>query len=105
MFDEERFREANGARRDERARLTGRQTKLTEWLAQQRDRQEAVSSLLTRVRSFLEDVQELDTRAPRRCPRRSSRPPTSTVTDSSNSSPEDSKPARSAMHAVHPRLR
>ena len=62
VLDEEEFRKANGARRDERARLTGRQTELTEWLAQQRERQEAVGSLPTRVRSFLKDVQALDTR-------------------------------------------
>ena len=62
MLDEAEFRTANEARRDERARLTGRQKELTEWLAQQRDRQEAVGSLPTRVRSFLKDVQELDTR-------------------------------------------
>ncbi len=62
VLDEEEFREANEARRDERTRLTGRQTELTEWLAQQRSRQEAVGTLPTRVRSFLKDVQELDTR-------------------------------------------
>ena len=50
------------ARRDERARLTGRQTEPSEWLAQQRERQEAVGTLPTRVRSFLKNVQELDTR-------------------------------------------
>lgn len=52
VLDEDEFRKANEARRDERARLTGRQTELTEWLAQQRERQEAVGSLPTRVRSF-----------------------------------------------------
>ena len=62
MLDEEGFRAANEARRDERARLTGRQAELTGWLAQQRERQEAVGTLPTRVRSFLKDVRELDTR-------------------------------------------
>ncbi len=62
VLDEEEFRKANEARRDERARLTGRQTELAEWLANQRSRQEAVGTLPTRVRSFLKDVQSLDTR-------------------------------------------
>ena len=62
VLDEEEFRKANEARRDERARLTGRQTELTEWLAQQDERQEAVGTLPRRVRSFLKDVQALDTR-------------------------------------------
>ena len=62
VLDEEEFRKANEARRDERTRLTGRQTELTEWLAQQRERHETVGSLPTRVRSFLKDVQALDTR-------------------------------------------
>ncbi len=62
VLDEAEFRTANEARRDERARLTGRQTELTAWLEQQRERQEAVGSLPTRVRSFLKDIQELDTR-------------------------------------------
>ena len=61
-LDEAEFRKANEARRDERARLTGRQTELTGWLARQRDRQDAVGTLPSRVRSFLKDVQDLDTR-------------------------------------------
>ena len=62
VLDEEEFRKANEARRDERTRLTARQTELTEWLEQQHQRQEAVGTLPTRVRSFLKDVEELDTR-------------------------------------------
>ena len=62
MLDEAEFRTANEARRDERTRLTGRQTELTGWLAQQRERQEAVGTLPTRVRSFLKDFQSLETR-------------------------------------------
>ena len=62
VLDEEELRKANEARRDERARLTERQTELSKWLAQQHERQEAVGTLPTRVRSFLKDVQELDTR-------------------------------------------
>ena len=50
------------ARPDERARLTGRQTELTEWLEQQHERQEAVGTLTTRVRSLLKDFEALDTR-------------------------------------------
>ena len=53
---------ANQVRRDERARLTGRLTELAEWLEQQHERQTTVGSLPTRVRSFLKDVQALDTR-------------------------------------------
>ena len=62
MLDEAEFRTANEARRDERTRLTGRQTELTGWLAQQRERQEAVGMLPTRVRSFLKDFRSLETR-------------------------------------------
>ena len=62
VLDEEEFRKANGARRDERARLDARQADLAEWLAQQHERQEAVGTLPTRVRSFLKDVQAMDTR-------------------------------------------
>ena len=59
---EEEFRRANEARRDERARLTSRQTELGDWLAQQHDRQQAVGAIPGRVRSFLKDFQELDVR-------------------------------------------
>lgn len=62
VLDEAEFRKANEARRDERARLADRQTELVAWLTQQRERQEAVGTLPTRVRSFLKDVQALDTR-------------------------------------------
>jgi hypothetical protein len=59
---QEEFNKANLARRDERARLTGRQTELTAWVAQQHDRQETVGALPSRVRSFLKDFQSLDVR-------------------------------------------
>ena len=62
VLDEAEFRTANEARRDERTRLTGRQTELTAWLEQQRERQEAVGTLPMRVRSFLKDFQSLETR-------------------------------------------
>ena len=62
VLNEEEFRRANEDRRDERTRLTGRQTELTEWLAQQHERQETVGSLPARVRSFLKDFQAMDTR-------------------------------------------
>ncbi len=39
-----------------------RQTELTDWLAKQRDRQETVGELPTRVRSFLKDWRSLGTR-------------------------------------------
>ena len=62
MLNEEEFRKANEHRRDERARLTRRQTELTVWVSQQHERQETVSALPTRVRSFLKDIQSLDVR-------------------------------------------
>ncbi len=62
VLDEDEFRKANEVRRDDRTRLTGRQMELAEWLARQHERQEAVGTLPTRVRSFLKDVQELDIR-------------------------------------------
>ena len=62
LLNEDEFNKANVARRDERARLTERQTELTAWLAQQHDRQEVVTALPARVRSFLKDFQSLDVR-------------------------------------------
>ncbi len=62
VLNEQEFRRANVDRRDERSRLTGHQSELADWLAQQHERQEAVGSLPTRVRSFLKDVQAMDTR-------------------------------------------
>ena len=58
MLNEEEFRKANEAKRDERARLT----ELTTWLESQHERQDAVGTLPTRVRSFLQDFQSLDMR-------------------------------------------
>ena len=60
VLNEEEFRKANEARREERTRLEARRAPLSEWLAQQHDRQEAVGSLPGRVRSFLKDFQQLD---------------------------------------------
>ena len=62
VLNEEEFRKANEARRDERTRLEGRQAELAEWLSEQHQRQEAVESLPARVGSFLEDFQSLDVR-------------------------------------------
>ena len=62
VLDKQEFRKANEARRDERVKLTGRQTELGDWLAQQHERQEAVGSLPTGVRSFLKDFQAMDVR-------------------------------------------
>jgi hypothetical protein len=62
VLDEAEFRKANEARREEWVRLTGRQTEISDWLAQQHERQETVGSLPTRVRSFLKAFQSLDTR-------------------------------------------
>jgi len=62
VLNEEEFRRANEERRADRERLVAQQTELTEWLAQQHERQEAVGTLPTRVRSFLQDVQSLDVR-------------------------------------------
>ena len=62
VLNEEEFRTANENRRAERDRLRVQQTELTEWLSGKHERQEAVASIPTRVRSFLEDVQSLDVR-------------------------------------------
>ena len=62
VLNEEEFRKANEARRDERARLTGRQVELTGWLQEQHERQDTVGSLPSRVRSFLRDFQQLEIR-------------------------------------------
>ena len=62
VLNEGEFRKANEGRRDERARLTGRQTELIAWVSQQHERQEIVSALPSRVRSFLKDFQSLDVR-------------------------------------------
>ncbi len=62
VLNEDEFNQANVLRRDERAKLTERQVELTAWVAQQRDRQETVSALPVRVRSFLKDFQSLDVR-------------------------------------------
>ena len=62
VLNEEELRKANEERRAERERLKAQQAELSEWLAGQQARLEAVDSLPTRVRSFLHDVQALDTR-------------------------------------------
>ena len=62
VLNEEEFNKVNVARRDERVRLTERQVELTAWVEQQHDRQETVSTLPVRVRSFLKDFQSLDVR-------------------------------------------
>ena len=51
VLNEEEFRKANEARREERTRLGARQAELSEWVAQQHDREEAVDTLPSRVRS------------------------------------------------------
>ena len=62
VLSEEESRKANEARRDERVRLTGRQTELSDWPAQQHQRQEAAGSLPTRACSCLMDFQARDVR-------------------------------------------
>jgi site-specific DNA recombinase len=62
VLNEEEFQKANMARRDDRVRLTGLQTELTDWIARQKERQQTVGELPTRVRSFLKDFRSLDTR-------------------------------------------
>ena len=62
VLNEEEFRKANEARRDESSRLEERQAEPTEWLSEQHQRQEAVESLPARVGSSLEDFQWLDVR-------------------------------------------
>ena len=62
MLNEEEFRKAHEATRDERTRLEARQAELSSWLDQQHQRQEAVDTLPTRVGSFLEDFLSMDVR-------------------------------------------
>ena len=62
VLNEEEFRGANEHRRADRERLKAQQAELSEWLSGQHERQEAVGTLPTRVRSFLQDVQPLNTR-------------------------------------------
>ncbi len=62
VLNEEEFRKANEARRDDRTRLEARRVELSAWVGQQQQRQEAVGSLPGRVRSLLKDFQDLDTR-------------------------------------------
>ena len=62
VLNEEEFRAANEARREERAWLEKRQAEGSTWLDQQHQRQDAVDTLPTRVGSFLDDFQPLDVR-------------------------------------------
>ena len=62
VLNEEEFNRANVVRRDERMRLTPRQTELSDWLSKQHERQDAVGARPVRVRSFLKDFQSLDVR-------------------------------------------
>lgn len=62
LLNEEEFHKANVARRQDRARDEARRAEVAQWLAQERDRQEALDTLPQRVGSFLQDVLAMDTR-------------------------------------------
>ena len=62
LLNEEEFRRVNEARREERAQFEGRKAELSEWLERQVERKEAASALPSKIRSFLNDFQDLDVR-------------------------------------------
>ena len=61
VLNEEEFRRANEAGREARAWLEATRAELIEWLGRQRERQDAVNSLPTKIGSFLHDFESLDT--------------------------------------------
>ena len=60
VLNEEEFRRVNEARREERTQLEGRREELAAAVADQASRQEGVSALPVRIRSFLKDFGSLD---------------------------------------------
>ena len=60
LLNEEEFRRLNEARREERSQLAGRREELAAAVADQEARQEGVSALPARIRSFLKDFGSLD---------------------------------------------
>ena len=59
-MNEDEFRRVNEARREERAQLEGRREELAAAVADQEARQEGVSALPARIKSFLKDFGALD---------------------------------------------
>ncbi len=62
LLNEEEFRKLNEARREERSRLEGRRGELAAAVTDQVSRQEGVSALPVRIKSFLKDFGSLDVR-------------------------------------------
>ena len=60
LLNEEEFRRVNEARREERSQLEGRHEELAAAAADQHSRQEGVSALPVRIKSFLKDFGSLD---------------------------------------------
>ena len=62
LLNEEEFKRANEARREEQAQLQARLEELASSLTAQSQRHDAVAALPAQIRSFLKDVQSLDVR-------------------------------------------
>ena len=60
LLNEEEFRKLNEARREERSELEGRREELAAAVADQASRQEGMSALPVRIKSFLKDFGALD---------------------------------------------
>jgi len=62
IINEAEFQAANESIRGRKELLEGRRAKLTEWVSREADRASAADVMPGRIRSFLEDFQELDVR-------------------------------------------
>ena len=60
LLNEEEFRRVNEARREERSQLEGRHEELAAAVADQEARQEGVSALPVRIKSFIKHFGSLD---------------------------------------------
>jgi site-specific DNA recombinase len=60
VINEEEFKKANEARRDERTSLADRRQALVEWLGREADRAANVETIPLEIKSFLEDFREMD---------------------------------------------
>lgn len=62
ILNDDKFKEANEARRLERSQLEARQQELTSSLQAQAERHDTVTALPAQIRSFLKDFQSLEVR-------------------------------------------
>ena len=60
LLNEDEFKRANEARREEHAQLQARREELVSSLTAQSERHDAVAALPAQIRSFLKDFQSLD---------------------------------------------